>query len=528
MRSVAIFAPALVLALSGACAAAWAGAPEEAALASAVQAMGGRGAVLAVKSVQLYGYGLMAYQDGGGNISSTPDAPQKWTNISGYRRLTDLEHGTSRVHEHLVQDFVFAARRFMTGDLIIDATVDGDVAFNTDAAGKRTRQSAILARTRRIDMLNNPLVIVRAALDPAAQLSHFRQVDGCDVLDVQTAAGDQLTLALDPATHLPAWLSWVAPHPNFGDVTYRTYFSGYQPLDGGGLQLPSGYRTISDFRHVLQQEIFVDKYALNVPVADLAAPQDVRSAPIPLERVYEVKAIPVAKGVWYLKVEGGGNSTLFEFADHLAIFEAYGSESNGLAVIRKARETVPNKPLTQLIVSHHHIDHTGGLRAAVSEGLTIITNRQNEAYVREVTSRPATLFPDALGRHPQQANIVVVDDHLTLQDKALKVDLYRVVNNSHYASGLIAYVPRAKVLAEGDLFDEGWDLYWWGSTYPDTVTYWKLAVDQDLPVHGNINPYATVLAGIKEKQASTLQFCAQAQAAHFNVQGCPVDDTITP
>ncbi len=90
----------------------------------------------------------------------------------------------------------------------------------------------------------------------------------------------------------------------------------------------------------------------------------------------------------------------------------------------------------------------------------------------------------------------------------MEVDVYRVVNNSHMAHSLLAYVPRDKLVAEGDLIDEGWDLNWWSNTYPDSVKYWKLDVDRDLPVHGNIHTYPEVLAYIKKQEASTVQFCA--------------------
>jgi len=39
------------------------------------------------------------------------------------------------------------------------------------------------------------------------------------------------------------------------------------------------------------------------------------------------------------------------------MFEAYGSEANTKANIDKARTLVRNKPLTEVIVSHHHVDH---------------------------------------------------------------------------------------------------------------------------------------------------------------------------
>ena len=37
--------------------------------------------------------------------------------------------------------------------------------------------------------------------------------------------------------------------------------------------------------------------------------------------------------------------------------------------------TVPGKPLTEVIVSHHHFDHTGGIRQAMAEGLTLIAHK---------------------------------------------------------------------------------------------------------------------------------------------------------
>jgi hypothetical protein len=503
-----------------------AGTAETAVINQAVEALGGKSLVMGAKSLKIYGYGQMAYQDGGGNVASSPDSAQKWININAHQRVTDLEHGRTNVKQRNVQDFVFAYRRNMTGEVQQNATLDGDVAFNIDAKGVLNRAPAIAARNRRIDMLNNPLSIVRVALESGTSLANLRKDGALQVMDVTTRQGDNLVLAVNAETHLPAWLSWVSPHGNFGDVTYRTFYAGYQPLDGNGLNLPSAYNTFSDFRNVVQQKIYVDKYEINGPLPDLVAPAQIQSAPVPVPGVLpKVDAISMGKGVWFLKVTPGGNSTLYEFDDHLVIFEAYGSEANALAVIQKARSVVPGKPLTHVVLSHHHIDHTGGLRAAVSEGLTIITNRQNVDYVKEVTSRPAKLFPDALGRNPKPARIIAVDDHLSLKDKSMQVDIYRVVNNSHFAQGLLAYVPRDKLVSEGDLVDEGWDLVWWGNSYGDSVKYWKLDVDKDLPVHGNIHTYAEVSAMLRQQTANAVKLCADADAAHLSVQGCPVSNT---
>ncbi|HSP67210.1 MAG TPA: hypothetical protein VLN48_05760, partial [Bryobacteraceae bacterium] len=55
--------------------------PEARLVDQAAQALGGKDKLISLKSLTIYGYGQLAYQDGGGNITSSPDAPQKWANI---------------------------------------------------------------------------------------------------------------------------------------------------------------------------------------------------------------------------------------------------------------------------------------------------------------------------------------------------------------------------------------------------------------------------------------------------------------
>jgi glyoxylase-like metal-dependent hydrolase (beta-lactamase superfamily II) len=250
----------------------------------------------------------------------------------------------------------------------------------------------------------------------------------------------------------------------------------------------------------------------------------VKAAPAPLPQVPAIEATPLAKGIWYLT--GAGNSTLFEFDDHLTLFEAYGSEANGKAIIAKARSLVPGKPLTELIVSHHHFDHTGGLRAAVAEGLTVIAATGNEAFLGEVAARPAKLFPDALGANPRPVRIRTVDDHLKLRDGSMEIDIYRVIANSHMADALMVHVPRERLLSQGDLFDVNWEAYWWGSSYMDNVRYRKIEVERDVPVHGRVLPLAEVQQHIARQIKNAEAFCASVEAADLPMRGCPVKAAI--
>jgi glyoxylase-like metal-dependent hydrolase (beta-lactamase superfamily II) len=493
--------------------------PEIQVITGAAEALGGKDRILSLKTITIEGYGQLAYQNGGGNITAAPDAPQKWINTNGVRRTMDLQHGRMRLEQRLVQDFVFAYARNMTGEVRINQVLDGDIAYNVGADGRPARAADAVIRVRRIEMLNNPITIVRTALNPATKVGNFRNAGKSQLVDITTAKGDKLTLAVDSVTHLPTWVSWVGPDTNLGDVTFRTSFVGYQIEKG--LMLPYGYNTKMDFRDVVQNKLYVDKYTIDAPVDDMAAPQSIRSTPAPNPGPPAIETIPVAKGIWFLKGQGG-NSTLFEFDDHTTLFECYGSEALTRAIIDKARSIVSGKPLTECIVSHHHFDHSGGLRAAVSEGLTIITHRGNVDLFREMAARPARMFPDALGRNPKPIKIRAVDEHLKLKDGSMEVDIYRVISNNHMANGVFAYVPRDRLVAEGDLVDEGWDIVWWGNSYPDSVQHWSLQVDKDLPTHGSIHSYPEVLEMLRRQTKNAQDLCEKVETAVLSMQGCPV------
>lgn len=489
---------------------------------AAAEALGGKDRILSVKTIRVDGYGQQAYQNGGGNPTGSPDAPQKWTNINGLVWTFDLEHHRMRREQRLVQDFVFAYARNMNGDTRQNQVLDGDIAYNVGAEGRAVRANEAAARARRIDMLNNPVVLVRTALDPATKLTNLRTAGKVQVMDLTTAQGDKLRFAVDGDSHLPAWLSWVGPDNNLGDVTYTTYWTGYSPENG--VLLPIGYNTVQDWRNVVWSKLYIDKNTVDGPVADMSAPTAVRSAAVNPPPAPDVRVTLIAKGVWYLH-SNGGSSTAFEFQDHLTLFEAYGNENNAEAIIQKARTLVPGKPLTQVIVSHHHFDHSGGLRAAVAEGLTIITQRGNAGIFQEMAARPAKEFPDLLGKNPKPIKIIPVDDKLVLKDSAMEVDIYRVISNNHMPNGIIAYVPSAKAVAEGDLVDEGWDIVWWGDSYNATVKYWNLQVEKDLPVHGNLHTYEEVLSYLRNQIKNAQELCDHVEKSHLAMQGCPVVNT---
>jgi glyoxylase-like metal-dependent hydrolase (beta-lactamase superfamily II) len=479
----------------------------------AAAALGGADRIRAVRNLTLIGYAQYAYQNGGGNISPLPGAPQKYIAANDYRRVYDLEHARMLHQERRNDLFPFA--NYAGHDFALQRQgLDGDIAYNIDTQGQAARGGD--ARDRRMWMYTNPVTAVRAALDRAATLSNPRRENGLWLVDLKLKEGDNLTLAIRPPTNVPDFVRWVGPQVNLGEVIYTTRFYGYQPYQR--LELPMGYTTRFDWRPEVEQvKIYVDNYLVDTQIDNLAAPPagngpgSRRGAAAPIE------VTPMARGVW--RITGG--TSVIEFADHMTLFEVDGQPARIKQVIEEARKIVPRKPVTQVIVSHHHFDHSSGLREAVSQGLTVISRRDNGVIFREMTEHPATHFPDDLARSGKRLNFIPVDDHMQLKDETMTVEIYRLIANSHMGDGLFAYIPEHKMVIEADVATAAEELQWWGDSWLDNIAYRKLDVQRNVPVHLTPMTKEEVIAMVKGGIQRVKEFCARHVAQGDYFPGCP-------
>jgi glyoxylase-like metal-dependent hydrolase (beta-lactamase superfamily II) len=505
----------------------WArGATARATLEAAAEALGGMDRVQRIKNITLLGYGEYAYQFGGGNVVESPRGAQRMIAANELRRVYDLENDRFKLYERRNMLFTFADERMTTWKPTTQI-LDGDIAYSIAPGGTVARMRRWIQASWFLDgvhmlrmwKLNNPVAAVRAALDPGTQISNDHTDGAEQVMDLKLKEGDKLTLAFDRRTHLPAWVRWVNPHNNFGQLTFTTYFEGYTPNDG--IMLPLSYDTRVDWRNVDYFRMYVDSYDIDGKIVDLAAPAAVRNAPEPTEPMPPIKITPIAPHIWYLTHNHDG-TTVFEFADHLALFEI-NTFSMAQATIDAAKTLVPGKLPTQLFFSHAHPDHVEGIRVAVANGMTVYGRPGNEGILREMVEHPAPDFPDLQARHPKPLKYVPFDEHLRLSDSMMTVDLYWSRTNLHMADGTFAYVPAAKVMAEADMATASPDYQFWPDNYMDAIEYYKLDVQTLLPVHQPPMTQAQAIEFIKDGLARARQRCTDAQARQdWSYIGCPI------
>ena len=464
--------------------------PELQLVEDAAEAMGSLRAVSETTAVVIEGQGR-TYRLG---QNMRPQADLPYYEVANYQRQIDYANQRWQVRQDRTTTFLTGRPLYGVRQIY---GLDGDVAY--DEQGDQTvRASDRVAAERWAEMYHNPLGIVLLALDETSTVSNLREENGQQVVDVVAANGTQLTLFVDGATGLPSKVMSSAYHPVLGDVALETIFEDYAETGGlGGFQVrltqPREYTTNLDRFTVAEYRVTTNTDA---QVGDLSAPA---AEPAPAGTGVELEE--VADGVWHL-TGGSHHSVLVEFEEFLALIEAPQSEARTLAVIEQARELLPEKPLQYVVNTHHHFDHSGGIRAAVSEGLTVITHQVNRSFYEDIVARQHTVEPDALARNPQPLTIETVsgDDAYELTDGRRTLEITRIVDDRHSDGIVMAYLPRERILIQADAFSPNSEAAPFAAALLENIENRELRVDTIVPLHGGVSTLDDLESAVRREQ----------------------------
>jgi glyoxylase-like metal-dependent hydrolase (beta-lactamase superfamily II) len=137
------------------------------------------------------------------------------------------------------------------------------------------------------------------------------------------------------------------------------------------------------------------------------------------------------------------------------VFDAPISDWQSNWTLSALRAKYLGKPVKCLVLTHHHMDHVGGIRAYASAGATIVVGKGTAEHYRRVLAAPYTRNPDLSPQDLSRTPIVEVAEKYAIIDSAREVAVYAIEPNPHAQGLLIGYVPDAKLGFVTDIWSPG-------------------------------------------------------------------------
>ncbi len=242
--------------------------------------------------------------------------------------------------------------------------------------------------------------------------------------------------------------TYLATDDYYGDNIHRYEYLDYKQV--AGYKLPFRFKEY-EFGALRKEETFT--YDLN-PITTLPANQVCSGcALLPKKTANEdVTVKNIGGGLYAVELNAYNNRSLFLVgAKGVTVFEAPISYKAGQLILEAIKQKAGGKPVTQLVVTHHHPDHAGGLRAFVEQGATIITTKGNAAFFSNFVNYPHQL-EDRTAQKIIKPSFIIVDSLQTFNaGNGELFAVYFIGDTQHTKEHLLTYFPQQKVLFHGDL-----------------------------------------------------------------------------
>jgi len=284
----------------------------------------------------------------------------------------------------------------------------------------------------------------------------------------------------DPATHLPAVVRTRDFDAHMGDANYDAAYSDWRSVGSGG-RFKYPYRIAYTLNGVNVFDTTVEQVRINesLPADTFAIPPELEGqAPKPAaaEKTPFQWILRRLAGGFYLDsdalyfdeggtlaltdvgpnislVAGGTHNALIVATDDsIVVFDAPGDDGLSNWIIEAARRKYPGKPFSYVVLTHHHLDHTGGIRAYAAQGAAIVVGKGDGDYFRKVLTAPQTL--NRYGVNTVTPRVIEVESKWSETVGGRVIEAYSL-ENRHATNYLIPYIPDAKMAFQSDLWVAG-------------------------------------------------------------------------
>ena len=361
------------------------------------------------------------------------------------------------------------------------------LGFVTDSTGSKPMSGIRVATHLRELERASPRLLLKAMEDAGNLKETEAQQLGDRSLPAAsyTDGGTTFVILFDPMTHLPAAIRTRDDDNISGDSNFDLVLDGWKPAGSAQVATLLSYRLNgTEVARLNYAEVTpnpaIPEDAFAVPEAVMAAAKPPATGNVPyqwvLRRLYLTRfldsdAVVYPDGGGFTLVElapnvqhvqgGTANNLIVAMKDFLIVFDAPYGEAQSRWTIDAAKAKYPGKPIRYIVLTHHHMDHTGGLRTYVAEGATVVVPSESVEYFEKVARAPHTVVPDELQKNPRTAVIYGVYENMSIKDETAEVRLYNLsaadsegdprLRNSHVNGMIIGHVIDSKLIYVTDL-----------------------------------------------------------------------------
>ena len=399
-----------------------------------------------------------------------------------FETIWDLAKGMARTNWDRDQQYPPPAVK-----LNYTETVLPTLGFVTDSTGSKPMSGIRVATHLRELERASPRLLLKALDNPGNVSAAEPQQLGDQTLPAVTYndAGTTFVILFDPMTHLPAAIRTRDDDNMEGDSNFDLVFDGWTPAGAAEIARSLSYRVnnveVARLNYgTVTPNPTIASDAFAVPESVMASAKPPATSNVPYQWVLRrlfltrftdsdaiiypdgggLNLVELAPNVQH--VQGGtANNLIVAFKDFLVVFDAPYGELQSRWVIDAAKAKYPGKPIRYIVVTHHHMDHAGGLRTYVADGATVVVPSESLEYFQKVISAPHTVVPDDLTKNPRTPVVYGVFENMTIKDDTAEVRVYNLsaasaatadrFGNPHVDGMLIGHVMGSNLVYVTDL-----------------------------------------------------------------------------